>query len=184
MYEIEINPLIDDPYTIKGYDRDTIKLASLVLLNSENIPAFKACITKSGNPANKAVMAEYTKDYELFIKRSSKGLPHKQPLKPKIAKGFIFGMPDNVEGEHLYKSITERHSVIAGLFGTEKIGGFLQNCDSRIMADTLTTLAKQGIPALPVHDSVRVKISDHAEAVKAMKEAYFKETGLNCVITG
>ncbi|HHZ70432.1 MAG TPA: hypothetical protein EYN54_09195, partial [Methylococcaceae bacterium] len=40
MEGIELNPLINDPYIINGYDRKTIKLASLVLLNSENIPAF------------------------------------------------------------------------------------------------------------------------------------------------
>jgi len=183
MKGIELDPRKDDPYIINGFDRTTAKLASLVLLNSENIPAFKANITKSGNPMNKMIMAQYGDNYDLWLKRTSQGLPFEQPRKPKVAKGFIDGMPDHIQGEDLYKSITERHSLISDLFGTENIGGILQKLDSDIMARALMALAKKGIPGLPVHDSIRCKVDDKQEVINEMKAAYFAEIGLNCVIS-
>tara|TARA_R110000850_G_C9986519_1_gene466536 strand:+ start:1554 stop:3038 length:1485 start_codon:yes stop_codon:yes gene_type:complete len=180
---IELDPIKDDPYIISGYSRTTAKLASLVLLNSENISGFKASVTKSGSPVNKATMAQYKADYELWLKRTSQGLEFEQPRKPKIAKGFIEGMPDHIQGEHLYKSITERHSLIADLFGTDDIGGKLQKLDSDIMAMALNELAKKGVAGLPVHDSIRCKVEDEQVVINEMKAAYFAEIGLNCVIS-
>jgi hypothetical protein len=183
MKGIELDPIKNDPYIINGYLRLTAKLASLSLLNSENIAGFKANVTKSGNPMNKMVMAQYKENYELWIKRTSQGLEFEQPIKPKIAKGFIDGMPDHIQGEQLYKSITERHSLIADLFGHDDIGGKLQKLDSSIMARALNELAKKGISGLPVHDSIRCKVEDEQVVIKEMKAAYFAEIGLNCVIS-
>lgn len=180
---IELNPMIDDPYLIDGFDRQTAKLASLVLLNSENIGRFKANITKSGNPKNKAVMEAYKADMELFIKRSSQGLPTEQPRKPAIAKGFIWGMPDNIQGGDLLNSICKRHEPIAHLFGTEKIGVSLQNIDSNIMAKTIQQLTALDIPVLPVHDSLRCRESDCDTVMNAMRLAYKAVTGFNGSIT-
>tara|TARA_R110001632_G_scaffold232339_1_gene372923 strand:- start:244 stop:1716 length:1473 start_codon:yes stop_codon:yes gene_type:complete len=183
MKGIELDPIKDDPYIISGYSRTTAKLASLVLLNSENIAGFKASVTKSGIPANKITMAQYKADYELWLKRTSQGLEFERPRKPKIAKGFIDGMPDHIQGEDLYKSITERHNLIADLFGTESIGGKLQKLDSSIMGRALNELTKKGIAGLPVHDSIRCKVKDEQVVIKEMKAAYFAEIGLNCVIS-
>jgi hypothetical protein len=169
---IQLDPLNDDPYLVDGFDRKTIKLASLVLLNSENIPAFKGNITKSGNPKNKQVIAEYRKALELFILRSSQGLEAKEPRKPQIMKGFIDGMPDRIDGETLYTALCERHHAIAHLFGTEKIGVRLQNIDSQIMAKTIAQLTALDIPVLPVHDSLRCKVSDCETVTQAMKQSY------------
>lgn len=183
MKGIELDPIKDDPYIIKGYSRKTAKLASLVLLNSENIAGFKASVTKSGSPANKITMKQYNEAYELWFKRTSQGLEFEQPVKPKIAKGFIDGMPDFIQGEDLYKSITERHSLIADLFGKDNIGGKLQKLDSDIMARALSNLAKKGIAGLPVHDSIRCKLEDEQTVIDEMKAAYFAEIGLNCAIS-
>jgi hypothetical protein len=186
MKGIELDPIKDDPYIINdsnNFDRDTVKIASLSLLNSENIAGFKANVTKSGNPMNKMIMAQYDDNYALWLKRTSQGLEFEQPRKPKIAKGFIDGMPDHIQGEDLYKSITERHSLIADLFGTDNIGGKLQKLDSDIMARALITLAEKGIAGLPVHDSIRCKVEDEQVVIKAMEDAYFAEIGLNCVIS-
>jgi hypothetical protein len=183
MKGIELDPENNDPYIINGYSRTTAKLASLVLLNSENIAAFKANVTKSGSPANKLTMDQYKAAYELWLKRTSQGLEYEQPKKPKVAKGFIFGMPDFIQGEELYKSITERHAEIADLFGSENIGGKLQKLDSTIMATALKELAKKGIPGLPVHDSIRCKVKDEQVVINEMKAAYFAEIGLECVIS-
>lgn len=183
MKGIELDPVKNDPYIIKGYSRTTAKIASLVLLNSENIAGFKASVTKSGSPANKLTMDQYKAAYELWLKRTSQGLEYEQPRKPKIAKGFIFGMPDFIQGEDLYKSITERHSAIADLFGTDNIGGILQKLDSSIMARALSELAKKEIPGLPVHDSIRCKMEDERVVIEEMKAAYHSKIGLNCTIS-
>ncbi len=183
MKGVELDPLKNDPYIINGYSRTTAKLASLVLLNSESIAGFKASVTKSGKPANKLIMDQYAAAYELWLKRTSQGLEHEQPVKPQVAKGFIDGMPDFIQGEDLYKSIVERHSLIADLFGTESIGGKLQKLDSDIMATALHELSKKGIVGLPVHDSIRCKLSDEQAVIDEMKAAYLAKIGLKCVIS-
>tara|TARA_R110000765_G_scaffold74285_2_gene145575 strand:+ start:2849 stop:4318 length:1470 start_codon:yes stop_codon:yes gene_type:complete len=183
MNGIELDPVKNDPYIIKGFDRTTAKLASLVLLNSESIAGFKASVTKSGNPDNKRKMSQYNTDRELWLKRTSQGLECEQPIKPMIAKGFIDGMPDFIQGEELYKSIVERHEPIADLFGTPDIGGKLQKLDSDIMARVLNELAKKGIAGLPVHDSIRCKVTDEQAVIGEMKAAYLAEIGLKCAIS-
>lgn len=183
LQKIELNPMLDDPYTIANYERSTAKLASLVLLNSECSGAFKANVTKSGNPANKAIMANYRTNYDLWLKRTRQGLEYEQPIKPNLSKGFIDGMPDNIKGCDLYNSIIERHSRIAEWFGTKNIGGILQKLDSTIMSDALHKLAEKGIAGLPVHDSIRCKVEDEKVVVDTMKQAYFDVIGYNCIVT-
>ena len=178
MKGIELNPVIDDPYCIEGFDRKTAKLASLILLNSE-LSRFRSNITKSGNPDNKAIIAQYKEELTRFIMRSSQRLPAKRPIKPKLAHGFIEGMPDHINGADLLDAISQRHSAIADLLGTDRIGLKLQNSDSRIMAATLTQLAAVNIPVLPIHDSLRCRLSDLEATMSAMKLAYKSVTGMN-----
>ncbi|MGL4936386.1 hypothetical protein, partial [Shewanella sp.] len=179
---IQLNPLLDDPYSIDGYTRATIKLASLVLLNSSDLARFKANITKSGSPENKAVMAQYEADYKRFIMRSSQGLETKQPVKPKVSEGFISGMPDHIKGDDLLAAILAKHSPIAHFFGSDRIGLKLQLTDSQIMASVISQLAAVNVPLLPIHDSIRVKATDCQAAVRAMKAAYRAITGFEAVV--
>jgi hypothetical protein len=171
-----------DPYLVEGFDRQTIKLASLVLLNSEDLKRFAANVTKSGNPNVKESHRQYQQEYERFIMRSSKGLPCEQPHKPKSLQGFIEGMPDGVQGAELLEAIQRRHAPVAHMFGTDRIGLKLQNTDSRIMAKVITTLAKHDIPVLPVHDSVRCRELDLEAVCKAMRDAFLSEAGFPCTI--
>ena len=180
---IELDPLEDDPYIVDGFDRGTIKLASLVLVNSENISAFKRNITKSGNPENKQLVTEYRKALELFMLRSSQGLEAREPRKPRVMKGFVDGMPNGVNGESLYIALCERHQSINHLLGTEKIGVKLQYIDSQIMAKTIAQLTALDIPVLPVHDSLRCKVSDCEIVTQAMRQAYKSVVGFNGCVT-
>lgn len=179
MKGIELNPILDDPYLIEGFDRKTAKLASLVLLNSKDLSRFKANITKSGNPDNKAIIAQYKEDTARYLMRAGQRLPAKRPIKPKLAHGFIEGMPNHINGADLLNAILERHSLIADLFGTDRIGLKLQNLDSRIMAATLTQLAAVNIPVLPVHDSLHCRLSDLEITMSAMELAYKLVTKMN-----
>ncbi len=194
LYALNGIQLNDDPYAIEGYDRSVIKLASLVLLNSDNIAAFKANITKSANPINKRRIAEYKKDYHLFMIRAGNGLPATEPKKPRCSKGFISGkfdhstnwfsseIPDDTKGEDLYQAICGKHHLISDHFGTEDIGLRLQNIDSTVMASVITQLCALNVPCLPVHDSIRVKVSDKQTAVTAMLQAYKAIVGFNAVV--
>ncbi|WP_020682935.1 hypothetical protein [Marinobacterium rhizophilum] len=179
---IELNPLLDDPYRINGFSRDTVKLASLVLMNSEDIKSFKACITRSGNPVVKAAMAQYRADYEAFLRQRCEGLPAREPRKPIFAKGYITGIPDGTKGDELYESITRRHAAIEKYFGTKDIGLRLQYHDSRIMSEVLRRLVKAGIPVVPIHDSLRCRVSDREAVVELMKSGYKSITGFTPAI--
>lgn len=182
LYALAGIQLEDDPYMVEGFERKTIKLVSLVLLNSEDLERFKANVTKSGNPKVKAAYDQYQKDRVIFLQRSSQGLSCKEPNKPKSLHGFIEGMPDGIQGSELLEAINQRHNPIAHLFGTDKIGLKLQNKDSRIMARTITTLARKDIPVLPVHDSVRCRESDLEAVCEAMRESFKSEAGFSCTI--
>jgi len=182
LYSLISHQLDSDPYLVEGFDRQTIKLASLVLLNSEDLKRFAANITKSGNPKVKESHQQYQQDYERFIMRSSQGLPCEQPHKSKSLQGFIEGMPDGIQGLELLEAIHRKHHLVAHLFGTDRIGLKLQNIDSKIMAKVITTLAKQDIPVLPVHDSVRCRESDTETVCNAMRDAFKSETGFSCTI--
>lgn len=178
---IHLDPILNDPYKIPLYDRDVVKLACLSFING-NRKGFIGNVTKSGNPHNKAMMVEYRQKRITFEQRRSQGLDCDPPKKPKWAKGFIKGMPDNIKGKDLYRALIARHEPIAHLINSPNIGLTLQNIDSNIMAKVLNILCDQDIPALPVHDSVRVKVSDLNRAIGAMKCAYFESMSMDIVV--
>jgi len=64
--------------------------------------------------------------------------------------------------------------------GTEKIGVRLQNIDSQIMAKTIAQLTALDIP---VHDSLRCKVSDCEVVTQAMKQAYKSVMGFDGYVT-
>ena len=166
-----------DPYLVDGIERKVMKLLMLRLVNSKSISGFKSIITKSGKPENKAIQAQYERDLLHYEQEKEQGNECVKPLNPFIYDShetFIPGIPDGLTGDAVYKIITDKHHAIAHLFGAENLGTRLQNIDSNIMAEILMNLAKQGIPALPVHDSVIVKESDQAIANDVMKTAYLK----------
>lgn len=179
---IQLDPSKDDPYAIDGFDRKTIKIASLVLLNSDDLSRFKANITKSGNPEKKKKYFDYKNQYERFLIARSEGFNWDEPKKHKSLKGFIEGMPDHIEGSELLDAIMLKHSKIAHFFGTPNIGLRLQNVDSEIMARAIKELTALDIPALPIHDSLRCRVSDVDLTVDAMRRAYRAITGFDCVI--
>jgi hypothetical protein len=180
---IQLDPIKDDPYQLEGFDRKTVKIAMLRLVNSSCVKAFKACVTKSGNPKNKERVNQYREDLRRFIMRSSKGLEATNPTKPKVMDGFIDGMPDGIDGSKLLDSIIEKHKPIAHLLGAKNIGLELQNQDSEIMARTLSQLVAVDIPALPVHDSLICRVCDSDTVTNAMRLAYKAVTGFEGCVT-
>lgn len=149
-----------DPYLIDGYDRKVIKIASFVLLNCEDLFRFKANVTKSGKPEVKEAYAKW------------KAEAKHEDNKPDFLKGFIEGMPDNINGADLLKSLREKHSVIAEYFGIRDIGLKLQFIDSEIMSHILLTLSGLRIPVLPVHDSLICSKSNRQIVTSIMQQCY------------
>lgn len=161
-----------DPYIVDGFSRDTVKIAMLSLVNAENLGAWKRNITRSGKVSAQEAYRTW-KDGEQW--RIDHGQENKE--KPKELKGFIDGIPIGTKGGDLLKAILKRHSLISHLFGSKDLGLKLQFLDSEIMAKTLITLSKADIPALPVHDSLRVKERDEQAAIEAMMQAYIDLIG-------
>jgi len=78
--------------------------------------------------------------------------------------------------------IKKAHQVIAQYFSKPHIGKVLQKKDSEIMRDILKKCMKQGIPAIPVHDSVIVPADQESNVIEIMQVAYFKAMGGEIVI--
>lgn len=69
------------------------------------------------------------------------------------------------------------HEPIADFIGTG-YGSRLQRIDSDVMEDILLTLADRGIPAIGIHDSVRVPESHLKELEQVMRNSSEKIIGI------
>jgi hypothetical protein len=172
LYALEGLQFVGDPYLVPNYEhmRPVFKLLCLQLVNIENLSSFKACITRSGKPEIQRELRCYRDKIKVYNHERSLGLRTKLPVKPKRLTGVIAGLPEGVIGAQLIDLLFERHEAIKSHFGKEKIGLQLQKLDSEIMANALDRL--EGIPCLPVHDSIRCKIDDSGTVIRAMKEAF------------
>jgi hypothetical protein len=160
------------PYKIDGYDRSTIKAVMLPLLNSESLNQLIGQINKSSRPYMKDAFKNWRERSATYYLRKAQAIQVRKLEKPRSLQGFIEGIPDGVDGAELIDAIKQKHPVIAHNFGAKNIGLRLQRADSRIMASVLHKLTVQGIPALPIHDSVRVKLINLLFTIDTMKEEY------------
>jgi hypothetical protein len=184
LYSLEGLPLTSDPYVIDGHEdeRNTFKSITLCLVNSENLGSFKANITRSGNLKVQQTFKNYTDRRQHYEYLRALGLKAKVPKKPKvIEKGFIKHIPLNAKGGELLSLLMDKHEPIAHHFGTKDIGLKLQKLDSELMANSLDKL--DGIPCLPVHDSIRCRLSDMQLVTNAMRGAFKELHGQNIVVT-
>jgi hypothetical protein len=173
----------DDVYTGVGdYPREVIKAVMLPLMNTTKLGTLAGNISTSGKPHIKRMYAIHKRDKEYHDKLSAQGIASKQPKAPEPLKGFINGIPDNTNGHDLIAKLKQRHHAIAHNFGSVDLGIRLQNKDSNIMAGILGVLIAKHIPALPVHDSIRCKISDEAIVRDTMQSQYQLTTGFKISI--
>jgi hypothetical protein len=170
-------PIDSDPYLIAGYDRDTIKAVSLVLLNTDNIPALEGQITRSGKAATQASYTKWKATSDQYNRQRAKSLKGKPPTKPKSLTGYIEGIPLGTNGSELIAALLERHDSVRHLLGTKDIGLRLQRRDSDIMADILAACIAENIPCLPLHDSVVCKAKDRGLVYGIMLACYQDITG-------
>ena len=92
-----------------------------------------------------------------------------QPLNLKQTPIFPESVTKYFELYDLYFEGIQHH------FGTPHIGLTLQRADSEIIANALDIL--EGVPVLPVHDSIRCKVLDLGRVEQAMLSAYSSATG-------
>jgi hypothetical protein len=182
LYAKEGLQFIGDPYLIKGYEhlRPVFKLLCLQLVNVENLSAFKACITRSGDPELQRQYSKYKARRAVYDESKALGLKATKPHKLKAFEGFIEGIPDGLNGEDLLNLLLQRHAPVAHYFGTDRIGLRLQKMDSEVMTSAIDKL--KGIPCLPVHDSIRCKVSDVGAVKSAMRSAFKEVTGQSILV--
>ncbi|USD64511.1 hypothetical protein [Vibrio sp. SCSIO 43136] len=179
---IQLNPLVDDPYLIDGYERSTVKAIMLQLVNSPNLSGLKSKITRSGNVEHKAAYVKYQQDKANYERLKSQGMPTPKLDKPPFIDSFIEGLPDGINGGEFLEAFLAKHKLIADLFGSDNIGLKLQHRDSQIMSSILSQCCALDIPVLPVHDSVRCREEDLEQVVGIMLAAYKSVVGFKgCV---
>ena len=169
-----------DPYEVEDLDRQTSKMTLLKLLNSEDMSRFKGNVTRSGNLDLKVKAATYYRLRSNYDACRAKGLRANKPIKPEWLKGFIDGVKTGTKGGDVLAALLSRHSAIRRYIGTPNIGLRLQYVDSQIMALALQLL--DGVPVLPVHDSIRCRIGDAGRVYAAMAQAYSEVTGQPAMI--
>ena len=76
----------------------------------------------------------------------------------------------------------EKHRAIKAHIGSPKVGVRLQAVDSEIMALVLRRLRLENIPALPIHDSVRIQKIHRLKARSIMMECFKEITGFKAQI--
>ena len=176
-------------YTLKGYDwptdmtedecRKIIKMITLRALNIKNLSDLKTAITTSANPKNVIKYKAYKDKRAIHDFQRSKGLASKAPFKAKWIDTFIEGIPSSTIANDLVGAFLEKHSAIKDYIGSPKIGVRLQAVDSEIMALVLHKLRLENIPALPIHDSVRIPKIHRLKARSVMMECFKEITGFN-----
>jgi len=153
-----------------GITRQLAKSFGLRLINANTLAEFSRNVTKSGNPAVKRAAIEWEKR-KGDIKANGK--PYDMP--PQL-DGFIEGVPDGYKGETFLDAMKQLYPRIAEMLAVENMGIKLQWHDSQIISEVLELTRKQGIIALPIHDSVIVKASDQMAAKEIMQDVFSRYT--------
>lgn len=152
-------PVPDDCYDIPGFERSKIKLALVILINSNN---FRSAVM--------ALAAEIENN-----DRASRGLPiHRR----------VDDLPDYrlKEARQIIDAVKKHHSIIEAAFHSGA-GTRLQAIDAAIAESVWWTMYKRGVVVLPVHDSFIVQASKAEMLEEVMIEAAVKVAGVALQVT-
>ena len=136
-------------------ERDKYKLAQLILINAADKIDEKGKVRKGEDRAIQGIM---------------NGLREAGCV--GIGKSDVVGIIDKFK---------KHHGPIADYLYSGK-SGELQNIDSAIINDVMVHFAEQGIPLIPIHDSVIIEEQHEPELRKQMMEQYKKHVGFYPVI--
>jgi hypothetical protein len=98
---------------------------------------------------------------------------------PKETKGLF---PRSVKCSDVTEAILQRHPKLKGVLTAFEIGHELQFVESEMMMRVLRECLKHNIIALPVHDSVVVKVSAEKMAEEIMRREFRAFTGFNVAV--
>ena len=146
-------PLPSDCYEIDDCERDQVKLALLILINSNTL---KTCTL--------ALAAEYENKARAALGDQMLSTTDEIP-EHRIT-----------EASRIIEAVKKHHKPIADSFHSSA-GVRLQNIDSAIAEAVWWTMYKRGILVLPIHDSFIVEIEHAALLENIMKEAAKELTG-------
>lgn len=103
-------------------------------------------------------------------------------LEDEACKNYV-GLSNEIYYDELFADIKEHHQEIEDVFFSDSGIRFMR-LDSDIIGNLLDVCVREGIPCIPVHDSVICKEKDLNKVIKYMKESYLSVMGSdnNCVI--
>lgn len=155
----------DDLYTLGGFPegtRDVVKKCLLTMINAKNRKKAMRSIN------------ERIRGYKIrAVTVNGKKVKVKKVFHEKDR---IILPPGAKKIEGIIAAFEHKHEAIKDWFFTGR-GVELQYWDSQIAVEILLTLAKQGVPCLPLHDSFIVSEPQAAGLRGVMSEAFHKVTG-------
>ncbi len=140
-------PTLEDCYALPGYERGTLKLAIMRMIN---------------NPSR-----------EKAIQSIRRGIQTKNVKLAKKGKPLLSTMTIP-EIDMMVSKLEQLHKPIAAGFYDDKMTYMLQNLEGEIATEILVNLMRLGICCLAVHDSFIVQRQHQDTLAKMMVESYIK----------
>jgi len=166
IYWLQGVPVPDgDLYTLDGYPEGTrgvVKQCLLTLINAKN------------RPKDMSSIREHINGVRIRMKTVN-GMRVKVAKKMHNDDRII--LPPGVKIEEIITAFEEKHAAISDDWFFSGKGVKLQYWDSQIAIEILLALAKEGVPALPLHDSFIVSYPQERGLRSVMAEAFHKVTG-------
>lgn len=154
-----------DLYTLEGFPEETrqvVKQCLLTLINAK---------TKEKGMSS---IREHISGVKVRMKR---GNGKKEKVERKIHNDDRIILPPGIKIEEIIAAFEEKHAAISKDWFFSGKGVELQYWDSQIATEILLVLAKEGVPALPLHDSFIVSFPQKLGLRRVMAEAFYKVTG-------
>lgn len=115
------------------------------------------------------------------IKETVRELKRKPIISAKEMSFLTLIEKFNPDWKVMATELIERHYPIKRYFGSD-CGIYLQRLDSEIMLNILSILTTEGIPGLPIHDSVIVPQSAQSRATEVMQSVYRHYLKFDCIV--
>ena len=159
LYAIRGIQIHDDPYLISTIElRPIYKTLLLRLLNAKSI-----------------------RETIFSMHKTERELKQKPLISSKYLKFLNCANQHNQNWMAYIDELMHHHQAIRRFFGSD-CGIYLQRLDAEMMLNILSVLAQEGIPALPIHDSVIVARNHQKRTIEVMQNVYRRYMGFDCIV--
>ncbi len=148
-----------EPYGVPGFERDLVKIAFNILLNSSGRPGARHEIASKPAMAH-ALLGVRRYDHESLVDFGRR----------LAAADPRYAQRASLTADQLIKALLEKHAPISAMFFTGA-GARLQRRDSDIAEAVMAAMRRQGVAVLPIHDSFLAPASKAHLLEEAMIEA-------------